>query len=107
MGSRRLIILVAAIVIAVVAGVATVRYLQTVQDRANKGAKLDTVFEVKKPVAKGTTGKTALDNGDITKTRIQHKFRPDTTLTDTKGIEQLVALSLGLHKHTVRGRDER
>ena len=38
MGSRRLIILVAAIVIAVVAGVATVRYLQTVQDRANKGA---------------------------------------------------------------------
>src|SRR5437899_7807837 len=91
-GSRRLIILVAAIVIAVVAGVATVRYLQTVQDRANKGAKLDTVFKITKPIAKGTTGKKALDDGAIAKSRIQHKFRPDTTLTDTKGIEQLVAL---------------
>jgi Flp pilus assembly protein CpaB len=91
-GSRRLIILVAAIVVAAVAGFATVRYLQTVQDRANKGAKLDTVFEIKKPIAKGTTGQKALDDGAIATTRIQHKFRPDTTITDTKGITQLVAL---------------
>jgi Flp pilus assembly protein CpaB len=87
-----LIILVAALVIAAVAGVATVRYLQTVQDRANKGAKLDTVFEIKKPIAKGTTGQKALNDGAIGSTKIQHKFRPDTALADTKGIEQLVAL---------------
>jgi Flp pilus assembly protein CpaB len=91
-GSRRLFILIAAIVIAAVAGFATVRYLQTVQDRANKGAKLDTVFEIKKPILKGTTGQKALTDGAIGTTRIQHKFRPDTTLTDTKGITQLVAL---------------
>jgi hypothetical protein len=60
-GSRRVVILIAAVVIAAVAGFATVRYLQTVQDRANKGAKLDTVFEIKKPVAKGTTGLKALN----------------------------------------------
>jgi Flp pilus assembly protein CpaB len=69
-----------------------VRYLQTVQDRANKGAKLDTVFEIKKPIAKGTTGQKALSDGAIGTAKIQHNFRPDTALADTKAIEQLVAL---------------
>jgi Flp pilus assembly protein CpaB len=99
-----LFILVAAIVIAAVAGFATVRYLQTVQDRANKGAKLDTVFEIKKPIAKGTTGQKALDDKAIATTKIQHKFRPDTALTDTKGITQLVALyDLPAHQVLVDG----
>src|SRR5947207_2580066 len=52
-GTRRTVILVAALVIAAVAGVATFSYLSGVQSRANKGATLVKVFVVKKDIAKG------------------------------------------------------
>jgi len=53
--SRRTVIVIVAVVIAALAGVATYSYLSTVQDRANKHAKLVKVFVVKKIDASANT----------------------------------------------------
>ena len=50
---------------AAIAAVAVYSYLTTVQDRANKDAKLVKVFVVKKDITKGLPGEQALDQGFI------------------------------------------
>lgn len=92
MGSRRMTILIAAIVIAAVAGVATYRYLSTVQERANKKARLVPVFRVDKTIARGTPGKTAIDKGLIKQVQIREQDRPVTAIEDPAAINGLVAV---------------
>lgn len=93
MGSRRTIIVVAAVVLAALAGVATYSYLSTVQDRANKGARLVKVFVVKKDIARGVSGNDAIEQGLIKEAEINEKFRPATALTSLDPIKGKVAIT--------------
>jgi pilus assembly protein CpaB len=91
--SRRTVIVIAAVIIAAIAGVATVSYLNTVQDRANKNAKLVKVYTVKKDVAKGFPGDQAVAEGYIVSSDIPEKFRPATSVTDLNTLKGKVALT--------------
>jgi pilus assembly protein CpaB len=91
--ARRTVILIAAVVVAAIAAVAVYSYLTTVQDRANKDAKLVKVFVVKKDIAKGLPGEQALDQGFIKPDQINVKFRATTALTDVNVIRGRVALT--------------
>jgi len=91
--ARRTVILIAAVVVAAIAAVAVYSYLTTVQDRANKDAKLVKVFVVKKHITKGLPGEQALDQGFIKPDKINVKFRAATALTDVNVIRGRVALT--------------
>ena len=108
MGSRRTVILIAAIVIAAIAAVAIYSYLNTVQDRAYHNAKLVDVYRVDKDAKKGLPGEQAIDGGFVKKGQagdqaihqdyvksgdIPQKYRPTTALTDINAIRGNVALN--------------
>ena len=92
MNNRRTMIFLAAVVIAAIAGVATYSYLTTVQDRANRGARLVKVFVVKRDIPKGTPGEVALDKGMIRPDKINVRFRATTALTDINLVRGKVAV---------------
>jgi pilus assembly protein CpaB len=87
------LIIIVAIVIAAVAAVANVLYLNSVQDRANNHAKLLKVFVVSKDIPKGTTGETGIAQGLVKSGSIPERFRPATALTDINQIRGKVALT--------------
>jgi pilus assembly protein CpaB len=91
--SRRTVIVIVAVVIAALAGIATYSYLNTVQDRANKHAKLVKVFVVKKDIQKGFPGDQAVSQGFVKSDEIPQKFRPATAVTDLNTIKGKVALT--------------
>jgi pilus assembly protein CpaB len=87
------VIIIVAIVIAAVAAVANVLYLNGAQDRANGHAKLLKVFVVATDIPKGTTGETAIGQGLVKSGSIPESFRPATALTDINSIRGKVALT--------------
>ena len=93
MGSRRTVIVLAAVIVAAVAALATFQYLNTVQERANKDARLLKVFVVKKDIPKGTGGDQAISEEFVAADEINAKFRPATALTDLNTIRGKVALT--------------
>ena len=93
MSARRTLIIIVAVAIAAVAAVANVLYLNGVQDRANKHAKLLKVYVVAKDIPKGTAGETAIDQGFIKSSQIPETFRPATALSDISVIRGKVALT--------------
>jgi pilus assembly protein CpaB len=92
-GSRRTVILIAAIVIAAIAAVAIYSYLNTVQDRAYKNAKLVDVYRVAMDIKKGQPGEQAIDGGFVKKGVIPQRYRPTTALPDIGTIRGKVALT--------------
>jgi pilus assembly protein CpaB len=92
-GSRRTVILIAAIVIAAIAAVAIYSYLNSVQDRAYKNAKLVDVYRVTNDVKKGQPGEQAIDSGAVKKGVIPQQYRPATAVTDINTIRGKVALT--------------
>jgi pilus assembly protein CpaB len=92
-GNRRTVILIVAAVVAVVAAGAIYSYLNTVQDRAYKDAKLVKVYRVEKDVTKGLPGEQAIDGGFVKSSDIPQKYRPTTALTDINVIRGKVALN--------------
>ena len=93
MGNRRTVIIIAAVVVALIAGVATYSYLNTTQERANKDARLVEVYRVSKDVPKGFAGDQAISDKYIEKSQIPEKFRPLTSVTDLNTIKGKVALT--------------
>lgn len=93
MGSRRTVIVLAAVIVAAVAALATFQYLNTVQERANKDARLLKVFVVKKDIPKGTGGDQAINEEFVAADEINAKFRPATALTDLNTIRGKVSLT--------------
>lgn len=92
-GNRRTVIIIAAVVVALIAGVATYSYLNTTQERANKGAKLVEVYKVVKDIPKGFSGDQAIAEKYIDKGSVPQKFRPLTAVTDLAVIRGKVALT--------------
>jgi pilus assembly protein CpaB len=90
---RRTVIIIVAILIAAVAAVANVLYLNGVQDRANGHAKLLKVFVVAQDIPKGTTGETAISQGLVKSGSIPERFRPATALSDINNVRGKVALT--------------
>jgi len=91
--ARRTVILIAAVVVAAIAAVAVYSYLSTVQERANKDAKLVKVFVVKKDITKGLPGEQALAEGYVKPDEINVKFRPSSAITDVNIIRGKIALT--------------
>ncbi|TML57032.1 MAG: Flp pilus assembly protein CpaB [Actinobacteria bacterium] len=93
MENRRLIIIIAAVVIGLAAAGGAYSYLNSTQNRANKGAKLVQVFVVKTDIPKGTTGDDAISKGLIKSSQISEKVRPLTALVTLDSIRGKVALT--------------
>jgi pilus assembly protein CpaB len=92
-GTRRTVILIAAVVIAAIAAVAIYSYLNNVQNRAYNDAKLVSVYRVEKDIKKGLPGEQAIDGAFVKKSTIPQKYRPTTALTDINTIRGKVALN--------------
>jgi pilus assembly protein CpaB len=87
------VILVVAVVVAAVAAFATYAWLNGVQDRAYKDAKLVRVYKVTKDIAKGIDGDQALESESIRSDEAPEEFRPATALTNINVIRGKVALT--------------
>jgi pilus assembly protein CpaB len=92
-GNRRTVIIIAALVVALVAGIATYSYLNSTQERANKNARLIQVYKVKKDIPKGFSGDQAIAEKYIEQDQIPEKFRPLTSVTDLNTIKGKVSLT--------------
>lgn len=93
MSPRRTVILIVAVVVAAVAALATYAWLDGVQERANKDAKLVRVFKVTKDIEKGTSGDQALKAEAISADEAPQEFRPATALADINAIRLRVAVT--------------
>lgn len=82
MGSRRTLILVAAIATGAIAAFLVWSYVGGIQDKAYGNAEKVTVFVVKKTVAKGTYGEEASAKNLIAKDEIPRKFFPSNAVRD-------------------------
>ena len=93
MSPRRTVILIVAVVVAAVAAFATYAWLDGVQERANKDAKLVRVFKVAKDIEKGTSGEQAIQAEAVSSDEAPQEFRPATALTDINLIRGRVAVT--------------
>ena len=93
MGSRRTVILIAAVLIGAIAAYALYNYVNGVEDRAYDNAKRVQVFVVKQPIAKGTPGDQAVGDKLVQAGQIPQEFRPATAITDTAVLNGKVALT--------------
>jgi pilus assembly protein CpaB len=91
-GSRRTVILLVAIVVAALAGMATYSYTNSADQRANDGARMVSVYMIKKDVPKATPGDKAR-SGYIASESIPEKLRPATAVTNLDTIKGKVALT--------------
>ncbi len=92
-GKRRILILVAAAVIATMTALATSSYVSSADQRAFDGAELVQVLRVKKDIAKGLPGERALDEGYIVEDQIPRKFYPARGVVDAQTLRGKVALA--------------
>lgn len=91
MGSRRMLIVVAAIVLAALAAVTTFVYVRGIESRAFGDAQQVEVFVVTRDIPKGLPAEQAV-NGFVKASRIPRKFRPATALTSIQPLAGKVAL---------------
>lgn len=103
MSQRRIIILVAAIAIGAVASFLVFNYVGGIQSKADRDAQQVSVFLVKSPIARGTTGKTAKDTGAISISKMPRKFLPGNALTNLDGISKQVSVSALVPNQVVVG----
>lgn len=92
MGSRRTLILIAAVLIGAVAAYALYSYVNSVEDRAYQNARRVQVYVVQDPIGKGTSGDQAIAEKLIGVGEIPQEFRPATAITDTAVLAGKVAL---------------
>jgi pilus assembly protein CpaB len=92
LGSRRSLMVIAAMVLGLIAASATFVYVRGVESRAYDGAELVEVFVASGEIPKGTPGENAAAVA-IKAARIPTQFRPGTALTSLDGIKGKVALA--------------
>ena len=93
MGSRRTLIIIAAVAVAAIAAIANVTYLNNTQNRAYDNARRVYVYRVKQDVAKGTTGEAAVGKDLVERKQIPQEFRPGNALVSLDAIKGKVALA--------------
>lgn len=92
MSSRRTLIVVAAVVLAALAALATFSYVRGLEARAYGNAELVEVFTVTLDIPKGLPGDQAIA-AHISRSRIPRRFRPSTALTTLDPLKGKVALT--------------
>lgn len=92
MSSRRTVILLVAIGVAVVAALLLFNYVRGIEDQAYEGAERVEVYKADLSVARGTEGLAAVDSGAIVVDQIPREFRPGTAISTTDEIAGKVAL---------------
>jgi pilus assembly protein CpaB len=91
--SRRTVLVAVAIVLALLTGVGSMYYLNSVQQRAYDGAELVEVWTIKEAVSRGVPGEIALEQDLIAKDQIPTEYRPATAVTDIDSIRDNVAIT--------------
>jgi len=92
-GSKRTLILVAAVLVGVLAAYALYTYVNGVEDRAYENAALVEVYVVKQTVPQNTDADTAIRNKLIARDKIPQEFRPANALTTEDQLHGKVALA--------------
>lgn len=92
MSSRRTAILIGAIAVGVIAVLLIVKYVQGVEDAANKEQELVPVFVATEEVKRGEDGGQAVDTKRIIQSEIPRKFWPSTAIQSTDAVTRKVAL---------------
>ncbi len=93
MSSRRVPILILAVVIAAMTALATFKYASNADQRALGDAEPVSVFVVKQDIPKGFSGARALDEGYIAKESIPRKFYPANAVVDPQTLRGKVAIA--------------
>lgn len=93
MNSRRTLLIAVALVLAALAFIGNVYYLNTAQQRANEDATLVQVFVVKKQVAKGVPGEIAISQDLVGTGKIPQQFRPGSSVAKLDDIKGKVAIN--------------
>ncbi len=104
MGSRRALILVAAVAFGAIAAFVLFNYISGVEDRANEGTERVDVFVVREDIPEGVPGELARDEGLIERDEIPREFLPATAIRTLDEIEGKVALNaLAANQPVVEG----
>jgi pilus assembly protein CpaB len=90
---KRTIIVVAAIVIALIAGGLTYVFLHNAQTNAFNNAKLVPAYVVEKPIPRGTAGADAVNGKYFAQKSIPAEVRPSTAVTDLNAIGGKTAIA--------------
>ncbi len=90
-GSKRTLILVAAVLIGAIAAYALYTYVNGIEERAYQNAEKVRVFVVAQDIPAGTPGDQVLANRLIRQGEIPREFLPSTALTDSSVISGKVA----------------
>ncbi len=95
MSPRRVVILVAALLIGTLAVFGIIRYVGEVRDEAIADAVVETVWVVRSPIPRGTPAQEAMEQGWIAEDQIPLEYRPQAAISDpTVELEgQLVAIA--------------
>lgn len=93
MGNRRTLIVIVAVVLAVGAGVGAYLYVSKADERARKKVELVEAFVAKQDIARGTSGREALDSGLIGKQHVPRGALPPNRLTKSNQIRQEQAVA--------------
>jgi pilus assembly protein CpaB len=92
-GSRRTIILIAAIVVGAIAAFALYTYVGGIEDEANDNARRVDVYKVVKDIPKGFFGDEAFEQGYVERDQIPAEFKPASSVTSADQINALVAIN--------------
>jgi pilus assembly protein CpaB len=90
---KRTIIVVAAIVIALIAGGLTYVFLHNAQQNAYNNAKLEQAYVVQKAIPRGTSGADAVNGRYFAQKSIPVEVRPTTAVTDLAAIQGKTAIA--------------
>lgn len=82
MNSRRTVILIVAVVVGAIASFGLLNYIRNVEGSVYENAEPETVWVVRRPIAKGTTADQAINQGLISQSEIPASFRPATAIVD-------------------------
>lgn len=93
MTGRRTLVVALALLLGVVAGGGVYLYLRGVQARADRGAVVEPVWAVVRPIPAGTSGAVAIAHGMIRRSEIPERFRPVGALETLSAIRSEVAVA--------------
>ncbi|MEL7156995.1 MAG: RcpC/CpaB family pilus assembly protein [Actinomycetota bacterium] len=82
MNSRRTVILIVAVVVGAIASFGLLNYIRNVEGSVYENAEPETVWVVRRPIAKGTSVDQVLNQGLIGEAEIPASFRPATAIVD-------------------------
>jgi Flp pilus assembly protein CpaB len=86
-GSKRMVILIAAVVVGALAAVALYSYVNGIEDRAYQGADRVSVYVVKGRISANTTGETAINQGLLVAKPVPRDLMPATAVVNPETIQ--------------------